>query len=802
MLPEGLAAITLLAQAAEGPQIVLDLPVEIDGIYARDLTVGIAADGTTALLRADRFTAFLEDHLSDAHLASLDLPSGEVFLTTEALTRPGLIVGFDPASLTLSISVPAEGRRMRQISFGGTDEAAPPDALSAPSVSIGVNAFAEPGYQFAGPGTGVRPFEGRLEGFVNAGGREGVTLLSALRYREGSGNPWEVDDLVLLHDRFERAIRLAVGTLRPVAPSTHARAPELIGVGVFHDYPSIRPFANLRPDGGTRFTLDRAATITVEVNGQVAATEDLGPGSYDLSDLPVRPGGNDVVIYADDGTRRTELAVLSTFVDNRLLQGGTTLFSFMAGAERLRGGGLLRAGESLVYAAHVERGVTDGLTLGIGAEGRGEEALITGRAAVGLALGLIAAEGAWRTGAGGTAGAATVRYSWRSDPRAPTGHAIDAQVSLSDEGFVPITSAVTDRFGQPGTPARREASLRYSLRVQGTGLSAGVQSIRTGGRDQLDLTLSATRAFGDYTIGLTGRLRTDEHPTRGDVSDEAILLTVSRRLGRDARARASYDSGAQRAQVQALRFGGQALGDWNADATITTEPSVHRIEAGAGLVTNRAEIAASLRAAEADGTRSGTAQAFLGMGFGYAGGRVAIGRPVDDGFLIAGRHPSLGDREMTLSRGTEPAARAGTLGPALVPLRGSYRVIETEVGVADLPVGYDLGTGTITAFTGARSGYAVTIGSGASNTVMGTLVTPAGEPLALAVGRIVAASAADDEEGAAFFTNTTGRFVAEGLKAGEHEVRLKPDDRLVATVTIPEEADGLVRVGEVRMERP
>ena len=791
------------ANAPASPQVVLDLPVEIDGVYARDLAVGIGADGKTAFVRADQLTSVLAEHVSDAFLERLALPDADTLLTVAEVSREGLSVAFDPASLVLRVTLPPDVHRTRSVSLTGQVGGRPGDEIEDPPLSIGLNLFAEPRYELTGPDRGIAPMRARAEGFANFGGFSGANLAWRGTYREDAEEPFTLDELVLFHDRFERAVRFAVGTLRPTPPGFYARPPEVLGVGVFRDYAAIRPFANLRPDGGTRFTLDRESVVIVEINGQVEATRRLAAGAYDLSDLPVRPGGNDVVIYTEEGARRTELAVLSTFVDTRLLARGRSLFGLIAGAERLRGDALPTAGEAFVYSGFYERGLTDQFTLGAGFDGRDGEVMGTARGAVGTKFGLLAAEGAVRSGEGGTASAATLRYSWRSNPRAVRGHGVDLQLSGSQAGFGPVATPLLDRFGAPSSLERREATLRYGLRVDRLAVTASATAGRAGDRDQLTGALTAATSLGAYALSVTARARQTDDPFRGSEREESVLFTLSRRLGRDTRLRTSYDSQERRTQVQALRFSGQALGDWNASALVTDDAAGQGFDGSFGLIANRAEIDVNLRAQDTDDRRTASLRTTLGVGLGYADGRLGFGRPFGNGFVVVGTHESLGDRRVTLRRAGDEMARNGRLGPALLPLRGPYRGERSEIEVADLPIGYDIGAAAVVTFAGARAGYAVTVGSGAANTVFATLLTPEGEPMALAVGRLVPAGAGPDAEGGAeFFTNRTGRFVAEGLTAGAYEVRLKPDDRIVGTLTIPEEADGLVRAGEIRMSQP
>lgn len=792
------------ASEREAQRMVLDLPVTVGGEYVRDLPVEVTMDGR-AFLRPGQLADVLADLVEVEVLEALGLPEaddpGAEAVPVQAFSRGGLTVAYDPATLGILADLPIEMQRTRIVSVRGQGGERPQDAIAQAGVSISVSLFAQPSYAFAGPDAGYEPFRARAEGFVNAGGFDGVNLAWRGMYEEGAAAPSRLEDVLVFRDDFERAIRYAAGTIQPLGITLYSRPAEVVGVGISRDYAAIRPFANLRPDGATSFTLSRESTVFIEVNGVVEATEDLRAGTYDLRDLPVRPGANDVLIYTEDGPNRIELAVLSAFVDTSLLAAGRSNFSAVAGLRRERGGALPQTGGDVAYAGFYERGVTNQLTLGGGAEGVDGEVLLTARAAVGLPVGLATFEVGWREGAAVSAPAATLRYNWRSDPRMVRGQNVDLQLAYRGAGF----GTVTER-ALPGAPSRGdtlEANARYGLRVGRAALSANLRAARTGAVNTVSGTAGVTTNWRGLSVGVTARMRWQDEPGLGTSRKEAVLFTVSRSLGRGARARASYDTEERRTQLQASRFGGRALGNWNANAILNDSEVGQGAEVTAGLITNRAELGLAVRAQEVDERQTGRIEATLGVGVGVAGGRVAVGRPPRDVFVIAGTHGSLEDRRMSLvQNGDEVLARTDALGPALAPLRGGYRTERAEVRVVDLPVGYDIGSGQIVTYAGARAGYGLTIGSGASNTLMGTLLRPDGSPMALAVGQLVPVGAAEGTEGPAFFTNKTGRFVAEGLKAGAYEVRLKPTDRVVGTLTIPEEADGLVRVGELRMTRP
>jgi outer membrane usher protein FimD/PapC len=132
-------------------------------------------------------------------------------------------------------------------------------------------------------------------------------------------------------------------------------------------------------------------------------------------------------------------------------------------------------------------------------------------------------------------------------------------------------------------------------------------------------------------------------------------------------------------------------------------------------------------------------------------------------------------------------------------LSRAYQAQEFDVAVHDLPVGYDAGSSRIAIMPGARSGVAVTIGSDAVNSVLGSLAYADGDPISLASGvlRLIGARAKSERP---FFTNRTGRFAAEKLRPGTYRIVIDGVDT-GSVITIPENANGLVRAGRVLVER-
>ncbi len=78
------------------------------------------------------------------------------------------------------------------------------------------------------------------------------------------------------------------------------------------------------------------------------------------------------------------------------------------------------------------------------------------------------------------------------------------------------------------------------------------------------------------------------------------------------------------------------------------------------------------------------------------------------------------------------------------------------------------------------------------------LVLPDGEQVSLATGRIFDKS--NGKEVSRFFTNRTGRLVAEGLAPGTYVMQLDGLADVSATFIISDDETGIVQRGAVTME--
>jgi len=326
------------------------------------------------------------------------------------------------------------------------------------------------------------------------------------------------------------------------------------------------------------------------------------------------------------------------------------------------------------------------------------------------------------------------------------------------------------------------------------GLSASqTRGVNGGFLSSINGTLS--RRLGDFQFG--GSFTVAES-LNGETS-ERFGFTIGYRPSGLYSSTAQYNSIDDQMQFNLNRRTRQRVGGLNASAQVQDSKRGKRYRANASYNHNRFESAIQ-HSYSAGGPSNeeavGRTQIRMASFVGFSDGAVGVGRPVQSGFVLAKKHRSLRKSKVEIRNGSQFVARPGLLGAAVVPISRPYAVNKFDIVVDPLPVGYDIGEGSITVFPGHGSSYRSPIGSDASRTAMGFLIKD-GKPWALASGMVSPAGDARDKEKfeRPLFTNRGGRFVADRLRAGTYEIII--ENRVVAHFEIEKNQEGLVNLGKV-----
>lgn len=790
------------AVAVEEDFYALDVPVLLNQAYLGDVSIEASLSGYARII-VPELKAVLAERLSENQATLLD-SFGDQPTMLEALRNKGFLVIYDSSELTIKVNLPREGAERVSISGRNLENLSLDNVQDPANISAGIGIVARPRYihRSETTDTGFAPLSADLRGFVSVGGFENWSLTYEVNYQEDRSTSLQRGDVTLTRDNFENAIRYQVGDIRPSVIGFQTGI-DLLGVSFERNYGAIQPFKNLRPGGRNSFVLERQARVSYEVNGVTLGGQRLDAGEYDVRDFPLITGANDVRIIVDDEFGIREVGTYSTFVDSDLLADGATLFGLNAGVRPVASSGSSQRsyGSAPLALGFIETGISDSLTLGSQFEASESGGFLGGRAIYGFGNNVLAFEGGLSKFSNFETGTAiALRYSNR--PFRVTGkpsNQFDAQLSYQSGDF--------QTLGNNGLPRGElwSATLRDNLTIgrHSYGLNASwrksdfEETFGVGATFRLPIkSVSASLGYqGDYSI-------TDEK------FDNRFFISFSKNFGAYGSVRSRVITGPNEAELEWRKLSTRGVGAWSGRASYLGSEIEDEFSADASYIASRAEISVSHSSLFENGGGplvSSVTDGRIGVGVGFADGSLAIGRPVSNGFFILNRHPTLKDKKVNIYQtGDQKSGETDVFGSSLVPLTGSYRQQTHRVDIEELPLGYDIGSGQIEVFPSYNSGYKIRVGSDPAVLVMGVLKNSDDTPVSLVTGRLepinLAPETSDENSNISFFTNRTGRFVAERVPAGRYRLIVMPDDRFVRELEIGEGEDGVFRVETILLE--
>ena len=430
---------------------------------------------------------------------------------------------------------------------------------------------------------------------------------------------------------------------------------DILGFGVVRSF-AMQPGRNVRPTGRREYTIERPSSVDVLVNGAVVRRLRLQPGTYDLRDIPLSAGGNDIELVIEDDAGNIQRIDYSTFYDFELLAPGVIDFGF--------GGGILADfGEEPDYdesealgTAFIRAGVLPSLTLGANAQASSARRQAGLQAIMPLVIGNVAidAAGSHVDGLGYGAGLGVDyqyvfgNYDVLNRSLVLSAEAVSAKfdgadpqddVDLDGEGDGVLNDTVFD------LSANYSQSLIWNLRGS-VGATYGFG--RGGEGDRLSVVTSLSGPLGRRASWLlSSRYLRDENSDDGGVN---VLASVNIPLGYNQDVSLSADSTDNEISGVYAYRGGSRVGSYGASIGLAhSNDEDLSLEASADYIGNRfhAAVDHDTRYTELDNDdRINTTRLRAETALTFAGGKVAIGRPITDSLAIISTHPTPEDRDV------------------------------------------------------------------------------------------------------------------------------------------------------------
>lgn len=716
------------------------------------------------------------------------LPNSEGYVDIDALRALGLTLRFDPAALDLlaSIDTSAQPERDLNLGFGGEGSDVLPDSSSPFGAYLAYQTSLDYGW---------RGFERGLRRPVAAFDLNGrlfnlVSFENTFSYDGNRDREFTRFGSRLIHDRPNSLLRFQGGDLFSV-PRLFQDQADIAGIGVSKLLTELRPDRVFTASAGRRLTLNEPALVTILVNGAPARTLRLAAGNYDLQDLPLTGGANDIQLLIEDEAGGRRVIAFDFFLDTDLLGANIDEFDATLGIRSDLDDSRRRYfGDEPIFSGFYRRGLTEQLTGGGNLQLTRDAQQGGIEAVVGTKIGLFAANAsASRIDAVGTGMAARLQYRYSTPLAQQLGaRRIDFAAEYRSSRFGGVDNLV------PANPFSWSLTGRYSQPLsQRLTVGLGADWQRGRGLNSDRYAIRATAGY-NFSNGIQINASTGYDRRSGTI----LGLNLFWRIGRSGLATAQYDRQLDDARIGYFHSPERPIDAvaWSVEASRSN--GISGLDGTAVWRTNRGDFELAQRAAltAPEGGEREVRTALRARGaLAFADGQFAAGRYLSGGFAIVSPHRSLGGAEVEIGNRITGSvqARSGALGPALVPV-SPYSQQTIYYNVPNAPDGYDLGSGSSTFFTWLHGGNRAVVGSEFNVTAVGRLLDDRGEPLALvaATARRIGDEASPS---VAIFTNRVGRLGATGLAPGRWRLNA---GRFTYEFVIEEKQGSLVDLSTLR----
>jgi outer membrane usher protein len=825
-----------------GQPISLPVPFKDGNRTLGDITVQINTDSSVSVPKAaltEKMTP-LVDTAAQKKLQSIPESGGNVALAD--IKAAGFAMRFDSGLMELIFEGTAEQRAVTELSLLGDASASHADAATheRPELFSGfINLFGGADHKWRNSESDQKTslrfdaesvvrfwdvvvenefgYDGAVDPYLCPAGATCVVDHKSGFKRRGSR---------IVYDMPDEQLRFQLGDTSTQASGFQSQ-PDLLGVRIEHSPRTFAPGVSLSPTGRSSFLIERQSEVDVVINGTTVQHLQLRPGTYNLSDLPLQAGANNIqlVITDDAGDRRT--LSFTSFSDASLLAEGKMEWSASAGVPSyLLDNDRAYLKNDAIGTVFARYGITNETTGELNFQGDKDVLLAGAGLFTSLPVGFLGLQGAVSRSDIGNGFSASASYdllnvegaayaltSQRESLRFSAEYRSDefrtpGEFQATASGILLPLYNYSWRFGAAYTiPLNESVTATLSGRYQIGNEDAFQISPLTFSQDRygVDLTLSAPLTdwmHGSISAGYgNDSLLRSVTPTNSDDADLRIGVRFTIRPDEKTHLDANYDSFQQHASTSGSWYDQKGYERWDTSANTQSYGTSDYAAGGAsiGYTGNRGEVRVnhnsglrtSGRLADADqrsSLRAGTAIAF-------AGDKVAIGAPIrGNGFAIVAPHKTIDGKTVTVGTREDPRAIADGMGPALVSNVPAYSPASIPIDVEDLPTGYSLGKGVFDINAPYRGGYALEAGSAYSVAAYGTLQDAKNQPISLLTG--TATSDADPSKQVAIFTNAAGKFGADGLAPGRWTVVMATEDAPTRFVLdIPDGTDGLFKAG-------
>lgn len=573
---------------------------------------------------------------------------------------------------------------------------------------------------------------------------------------------------------------------------------EMGGVGVTRQKQRFDSFRNNVLSGGRQLVLQESSTVRVLRNGVFVREFRLDPGQYDLSNLPLDAGSNDIQLEIQNESGRRETVAYSAYLDSIELEPGDYEYGAYLGVTNSGTFGSPDYSDgSLAFSGFWRKAFMNKPAVGLGLQASETVQNVTGQTQFILRNGArLQVDASASNGDAGSGYAYALSYDHFVD----LGETYDSWTVVADYTSEDYAT-LGNEFGSNPTSWVFTGAYSHQFTEDWTAtLSASYRMGRGTNSDSYAVNAVSSYRFTPQWSVQVGAEWVDFGNDFGTSGANGLGATIALvwQPRYDRRGEARYSSARNSGSVRFQQSTENRVGSFGYSVASTYDDGPGTLSGQLDYIANRFDASLTHTAfgqSFSNITDEQVTSLRVGTSISTAGGKVAVGRNIYDSFAILYPHQSLENKPVIVGESFERGnytSRSGALGPAVSNTLTSYVDQSVRYDVLGVPPGYDIGEGVRRVRPGYKSGYAIQVGSDAFVSALGRMVGNAGKPAALISGRV---RLLDDPtaEPELFFTNSVGRFAIQKLIPGKtYRVELFTSPAAGFEFTVPADNEGLL----------
>ncbi|AQW58691.1 fimbria/pilus outer membrane usher protein [Vibrio owensii] len=720
------------------------------------------------------------------------------YLTIDELKTLGIELAFDQTQLIVIVDVAESASRQLNITFGEEYEPAQYSESAFWFWQNNFNASATYDYNDGQDIDNLGTWLGEWISYGNIGGYHGANFEYSVFL---SGNDSESTELYrgevrLFFDRPENPWRVTLGDVTPQSPG-HLPSLPIGGVAFERLYQDLQPTRNIQNGGTQPLVLNESANIEIYINDIFLTEFRLPPGRYNLDDLPLSSGTNDIRIEVDYQSGKKDTIVYSQFFNSRLLRADISDFGFYAGLlSTIENNKFDYDSDDYIASGFYEYGINDYLTVGLNGIGHPDGQQIGFITTLGTSLGNLGIR------------ASAVNNKPNEQIGTITSLDYSHQIWGADNYSTPNLRLgfefQQDYFSIPWEDSESSTGYRffgnYVINIF-TDLDLSLSGEYDDFEEQEVTWLTSGEfiwRYYDWNVSLG--VEQENNPNE-NIDETRFLASVEWDWSSNDgvySANVSYSNEPDTYRGQLQRNSDDYVGSYGYGVTVegNNESTTGRLEGN--YVGNRFLVDTEYDYTHFDDSSSNQSIALrASTGLTLADGHIALSRPLTGPVAIVNIHESLeSDVEINAFAQDPPEAISTPRISNAVGLSTGHIQSSTFVTAPNAPPGYNIGDYQRTIVPGSATGHLIQIGSAASKTVIGSIISSvSGKPIELATGTLTG-----NDEYYQIFTNKSGRFVVEGIAPGKYLLKINSLGGSGISISIPDVKDNLIYLPSVTYE--